>query len=1708
MNDHGHEEQDVSPQPSSPNPSMHLYEQTSESKRNHSVSTVSRTKLPPGTPMEERQGVERLRQRMKFDDSESQLVEEVPLAIHVSPDNDGEVEASKATATTASSTEVDGDDTTQLVDGEQATVEGEQGTVEGEQESVEDAAEREAVIHVLLTRLKESDDLLCKACAIRDGMHQVQEGGGDVDESQLQRLDSMIEQLSQERQKYRILLAKQLPDETEREAAQQEQEARELAALQEQKELLMKLVDQQKKLRALEQKQAALLSLQQTASSRLQEANEMRAGLEARAAAAKRGDDEMGEDDDKDEEDEEEDNSEDEDEEEEAKEEEYSDKENDNTDNSQGRKWRKRLHVLEKKQEWMEKLLQRLFVKYSDDRASREEEDYESLQQQDKPLTLNERLQLNDISSQIMQIRSLVKQVEVVQDEAESAAVAAGALPGESDHVEEVTEDPEEQAHVSDEDVEADLASLDFLLTAEIDDPELKEQIRQLQERRTRIEELQRELDRSKAEEEPSANAESVDKDDYVDMSSWERESIETKLRKLEVAKIKLSNLQEIAKQVHEQTVELSVQRSDNSDTDIEVIGPGELEGLSAMLEDYIGRLEKKGEDFDKLIEEQKQMLAVLEGREVWQEKNEASHAPVATTSHKGDFSSSTLLWTELQRKRHLEKELKEKKREVALLQAMASEQDKKVGKTASSRGSEQSADVTMATWGGSTQISAESVHDQSREAQSDSESFPGLARHQVNVGRSRRVRQWPDDQQYLPGKKKKRLVEHKSPVLKEEPRVSESGGTGLFGTSGGYSAAWPSVIFPDKETPSKLPRPTADASVLHSDQPAMSRQQEEDIEWEHRCQKLHQQLLQNTTLCNNLLREQLALSQLIQDSGSRPRWYVQEYMRRLQESSVLFNQQQQEVTRLQLELSHLYSLKQRDAGEETSGVTETVNMPPPMTPLAHPYSPFHFPWFNPMCTYSPWGNPYAGHYNPGFYPGYLHPVGNVSGQSRGLPGAFPSTLSQELPSTTQTVYPTGMEDEVKSNGTYTVDVALDNVTLGNEKPVVGDDIHSSTSSLDVGVNYDDGQTKATAVASLTARKFMKSNDVGRSLARKARKAALNEVKGKSKGSSNDAIVSVSKMVDTLSLSSAQSSVPGDGGVEESDYSLFEALRESIYAEVAALISQNESRPHFLIELFRELQLLSSDYLRQRALYAIQDLVTRYLTANSDHQFSTVEANILDSYFQPWLASASASEHTPSENANEQDQDEEEEEEEEAVAAAAARAKRYQESGVLALALNACSPEVYDYQEKAESASSLTTPQSPDEHPFAKDTLGDSVIRYQQPFRQSKQVMSKSTKGGIPSGLSIDNDSDVEIPQIDTQSLDHQIKSIITEVIPVLKDRMDEVCTPQLLAYIQALVLTLMQDKEEKEGSSQSYVSQFGTSIQKSLAKFTGQKMSECGEELLVELSEVLFNEMAFLRLMQEIRQRPKLASADENEKEESDSSLPDLSHPQPVEREPSPDDFTFSDGGGKESGMLPQSEDPTPHRQLQQEEEDLGKARDDALAVSCNFPSRQDSASSTPEGQPVMESEVGVITTRDETHESTATVEPVEIVEIAFSDLVANDINTLGEDRGHHEGTGNGHSDVTVSGQEPVSIVGDNSGVLESREEVSVSSDASSTTTVLHAVEQTAEETVEKYAAEQAEHEGISAVIKEVESQPELVGDDDKLPEPTAEEETPNEGD
>ncbi|CAH1100286.1 unnamed protein product [Psylliodes chrysocephalus] len=52
--------------------------------------------------------------------------------------------------------------------------------------------------------------------------------------------------------------------------------------------------------------------------------------------------------------------------------------------------------------------------------------------------------------------------------------------------------------------------------------------------------------------------------------------------------------------------------------------------------------------------------------------------------------------------------------------------------------------------------------------------------------------------------------------------------------------------------------------------------------------------------------------------------------------------------------------------------------------------------------------------------------------------------------------------------------------------------------------------------------------------------------------------------------------------------SSFEDLKENIYKEVASLISANENRPQFLIQLFRDLQLVKSDNVRENVLHSIE----------------------------------------------------------------------------------------------------------------------------------------------------------------------------------------------------------------------------------------------------------------------------------------------------------------------------------------------------------------------------------------------------------------------------------------------------------------------------------------------------------------------------------------
>ncbi|XP_016821993.1 pericentriolar material 1 protein isoform X6 [Cricetulus griseus] len=270
-----------------------------------------------------------------------------------------------------------------------------------------------------------------------------------------------------------------------------------------------------------------------------------------------------------------------------------------------------------------------------------------------------------------------------------------------------------------------------------------------------------------------------------------------------------------------------------------------------------------------------------------------------------------------------------------------------------------------------------------------------------------------------------------------------------------------------------------------------------------------------------------------------------------------------------------------------------------------------------------------------------------------------------------------------------------------------------------------------------------------------------------------------------------------------SDFSMFEALRDTIYSEVATLISQNESRPHFLIELFHELQLLNTDYLRQRALYALQDIVSRHISESDEKEGENVKSVNSGT----WVASNS--ELTPSESLATTDDETFE--------------KNFERE-----------TQKISEQNDADNVSVMSV--SSNFEPFATDDLVETPI-----IENHISPQSVSDVSAVP------------CPRIDTQQLDRQIKAIMKEVIPFLKEHMDEVCSSQLLTSVRRMVLTLTQQNDESKEFVKFFHKQLGSILQDSLAKFAGRKLKDCGEDLLVEISEVLFNELAFFKLMQDL---------------------------------------------------------------------------------------------------------------------------------------------------------------------------------------------------------------------------------------------------------------
>uniref|UniRef100_A0A7N4P6V5 Pericentriolar material 1 n=1 Tax=Sarcophilus harrisii TaxID=9305 RepID=A0A7N4P6V5_SARHA len=643
----------------------------------------------------------------------------------------------------------------------------------------------------------------------------------------------------------------------------------------------------------------------------------------------------------------------------------------------------------------------------------------------------------------------------------------------------------------------------------------------------------------------------------------------------------------------------------------------------------------------------------------------------------------------------------------------------------------------------------------------------------------------------------------------------------------------------------------------------------EEKEQWQEQINQLKKQLDFSVSICQTLMQDQQTLSCLLQTLLTGPYSVmpsnvaspqVHLIMHQLNQCYTQLTWQQNNVQRLRQMLSEL--MRQHEHRPEKAGRKERgSSAPPPPSPTL--FCPFSFP-AQPMSLFNLPGFSHFSSFAPGmnFNPLFTSNFGDFA-QNIPTPSDQQQPADQSIPGKTEYVaFPKPFESNSsigaeKQRNQKQPEEEVENSRPawlfeqegGLEKPFIktGFAVSVQKTASNHRPNQLDGSRRRRQFDEESLESFSSMPDpVDPTTVTKTFKTRKASAQASLASKDKTPKSKTKKKTSTQLKARAKSTETG------SDFSMFEALRDTIYSEVATLISQNESRPHFLIELFHELQLLNTDYLRQRALYALQDIVNRHISETNEKEGENVKS--VNS--ATWIASNS--ELTPSESLATTDDETFE--------------KNFERETCKISEPN-----------DADNASTLST--SSNFEPFATDDLGNTVIHLDQALARMREyermkieaesnlsaegagaaataTTSATTASTLEESAKNDNRSTqptlgevatVPCPRIDTQQLDRQIKAIMKEVIPFLKEHMDEVCSSQLLTSVRRMVLTLTQQNDESKEFVHFFHKQLGSILQDSLAKFAGRKLKDCGEDLLVEISEVLFNELAFFKLMQDL---------------------------------------------------------------------------------------------------------------------------------------------------------------------------------------------------------------------------------------------------------------
>ncbi|CAF1198544.1 unnamed protein product [Rotaria sp. Silwood1] len=165
--------------------------------------------------------------------------------------------------------------------------------------------------------------------------------------------------------------------------------------------------------------------------------------------------------------------------------------------------------------------------------------------------------------------------------------------------------------------------------------------------------------------------------------------------------------------------------------------------------------------------------------------------------------------------------------------------------------------------------------------------------------------------------------------------------------------------------------------------------------------------------------------------------------------------------------------------------------------------------------------------------------------------------------------------------------------------------------------------------------------------------------------------------------------------------------------------------------------------------------------------------------------------------------------------------------------------QLYNYKQKRDQQQLSSSSSSVNDYqPIQQDTLKNNNSDDEQKSNDFSTTMFNTQPSAYYTSITRD------LENVDMQTLDLQVKSIMVQLIPFMRLRIDEVFDQSTLNQIRERILFLFKQQPDSAELIRHFQNPFSELIEKTIEKYCGTTIRECAADLIRDISDVAFDEL------------------------------------------------------------------------------------------------------------------------------------------------------------------------------------------------------------------------------------------------------------------------